>query len=319
MRLTDRTTATAVTKKDFIHIVITGDTSQSPQGSSYKAQLGQIPELYKLPTPTIRLSTQINPSPFISVPTLNRDNTVGSDVDLVNPPVIITDNVTQEQLDNHLFIEMVQYKKKRGRGGKVNGGGYVIQPRVEPGLFGGVVNVLQERIMNYYGKKITTRGGIQYDSKTGMYLSVNRENHYEIYDLNQFIDVSNYFRGKFCYFDLTYINQYGSTDLINVPIPYSNISKSSKQKILSGNSGSSYRLCYCGQISSLYVAFRYLMFDPEANGGKGQFIEGPLSQTIKVCNQYCPVLKTSINGECTVNSAFTTSTNNRLIKFSFIN
>jgi len=40
--LTDRTLATGVTLNDLIHIVITGDTSQNPAGSSYKASIGQV-------------------------------------------------------------------------------------------------------------------------------------------------------------------------------------------------------------------------------------------------------------------------------------
>lgn len=40
--LTSRTLATGVTKTDLIHIVITGDTSQSVDGSSYKATISQV-------------------------------------------------------------------------------------------------------------------------------------------------------------------------------------------------------------------------------------------------------------------------------------
>ena len=43
--LTDRTLATGVTSNDLIHIVITGDTSQNPAGSSYKATMGQVLDL----------------------------------------------------------------------------------------------------------------------------------------------------------------------------------------------------------------------------------------------------------------------------------
>jgi hypothetical protein len=43
--LTDRTLATGVTANDLIHIVITGDTSQNPAGSSYKATMGQVIDL----------------------------------------------------------------------------------------------------------------------------------------------------------------------------------------------------------------------------------------------------------------------------------
>lgn len=318
MRLTDRTTASAVTKQDFIHVVITGDTSQSPEGSSYKAQIAQIPELYKLPVPNIKLSSDGE----VSVATLNFNNTVGSDVRLINPPTIIVDNLTKEQLDNHVFIEMVQYKKKRGRknpGGfrTSKGGGYVIQPRIDDYGFG-PLNVLQDRIMNYYGKTITTRGGIQTDYQTLSPLAINRMNHYEVSGLNQVVLLSNYFEGRFTYINLSFIDSGGNDKSVSdVPVPSTNRVKSHRQRTKSGNSGTPYKLCYYGNISSLYVAFRYLMFDPEANGGKGQFVEGPLSQTIKVCNKYFPLVKTLTDGRCDVNPKFT-GTDKELIKFSFV-
>ena len=43
--LTDRTLATGVTINDLIHIVVTGDTSQNPAGSSFKATMGQVLDL----------------------------------------------------------------------------------------------------------------------------------------------------------------------------------------------------------------------------------------------------------------------------------
>ena len=45
-KLTSRTLATGATLNDLIHIVITGDTSQSAQGSSYKAKLSQLVPLF---------------------------------------------------------------------------------------------------------------------------------------------------------------------------------------------------------------------------------------------------------------------------------
>jgi hypothetical protein len=45
-KLTSRTLATGATLGDLIHIVITGDTSQNPAGSSYKASLSQLQPLF---------------------------------------------------------------------------------------------------------------------------------------------------------------------------------------------------------------------------------------------------------------------------------
>ncbi len=45
-KLTDRLMASGVTSEDLIHIVITGDTTDSPQGSSYKANIGMLTTLF---------------------------------------------------------------------------------------------------------------------------------------------------------------------------------------------------------------------------------------------------------------------------------
>ena len=44
--LTSRTLATGASLNDLIHIVITGDTSQSASGSSYKASINQLLPLF---------------------------------------------------------------------------------------------------------------------------------------------------------------------------------------------------------------------------------------------------------------------------------
>jgi hypothetical protein len=321
MRLTDRTFATGVTKQDLIHIVITGDTTDSPEGSSYKAPIGQILELYNLPVPLVKLQTIFSGSGS-EVVTLNFNNTVGSNVKLINPPKIIVQDLSQEQLDHGVFIEMVQYKMKGGKLNNSKGGGYIVQPRMEDDGFGNITNELQTRIMNYYGKTINNRGGIQtYKDAPGstIPLIVPRMNHYQVSGVNQVVQLDDYFKGRFGYSSLAYWN--GATNVLvpNIPIPFTNSSKNSKQKYKSGVLGVPYRLCYTGNLTSLYVAFRYLMFDPYSNNGKGKFIEGPLSKTIKVSNRYFPFLKTSTQGNCTVNPKFTASTNNTLIRFSFIN
>jgi hypothetical protein len=48
-KLTSRTLASGATLGDLIHIVITGDTSQDPAGSSYKANLSQLAPLFTTP------------------------------------------------------------------------------------------------------------------------------------------------------------------------------------------------------------------------------------------------------------------------------
>lgn len=45
-KLTDRQQVSALTLNDVIHVVITGDTSQSPAGSSFKAPLSFFAPLF---------------------------------------------------------------------------------------------------------------------------------------------------------------------------------------------------------------------------------------------------------------------------------
>jgi hypothetical protein len=322
MRLTDRNFATGVTKQDLIHIVITGDTTDSPEGSSYKAPVGQILELYNLPVPLVKLQTTFTGSGS-NVVTLNGNNTVGSNIKLMNPPKIITQDLSLEQINHGVFIEMVQYKMKGGSGtqNEFKGGGYIVQPRMEDDGFGNITNGLQTRIMTYYGKTINNRGGIQtYNDGSTTPLIVPRINHYQVSIQNEVVPLDDYFEGRFRYTFVEYYSGITSLGILNnVPTPHTNTSKNVKQKIKSGNSGTPYKLCYSGTLTSLYIAFRYLMFDPYSNDGKGKFIEGPLSKTIKVTNKFFPFLKTPTEGVCTVNPAFTASTNNTLIRFSFVN
>jgi hypothetical protein len=56
--LTDRTLATGVTSNDLIHIVVTGDTSQNPAGSSFKATMGQVLDLINPTTILVELIIQ---------------------------------------------------------------------------------------------------------------------------------------------------------------------------------------------------------------------------------------------------------------------
>jgi hypothetical protein len=74
-RLTDKTTATAVTLSSLVNIVNTGDTSQNSTGSSYKADLGQVANAiggYQYYTGITVSSPQIlslNTSPVTILPT----------------------------------------------------------------------------------------------------------------------------------------------------------------------------------------------------------------------------------------------------------
>ena len=318
MRLTERNLATGVTKNDLMHIVITGDTTDSPEGSSYKARVGQLLELYDLPVPLVKLQSFVSGT-TVTVNTLNNNNTVGDPITLINPPYITLRDVSIEQINHGVFIEMVQYKMKSVNNKpskfKRNGGGFVVEPRMENNGVGGVRNGLQYDIMSLYGKVITTRGGVQ--KRGANNLAVNRMNHYKVQSLNEIYNLSDYFSGRYSYRTIGYTNDGGDPDSLGgVPIPFTNASKNTSDRMKKSGNGTPYEICYNGVLTSLYVAFRYLMFDPDSNEGKGKFIEGPLSQTIKVSNKYFPFIKIIEYGNCLENPMFDEGFD--LIKFRFV-
>lgn len=108
--LTDRTLATGVTTNDLIHIVITGDTSQNPAGSSYKATMGQVLDLIN-PT-TITGGTYDSITGSI---TFYDDNggsfvvtglvTGFTDTNFANTDLTFTGNRTHNTNNNYLWIQ----------------------------------------------------------------------------------------------------------------------------------------------------------------------------------------------------------------------
>lgn len=78
-KLTDKTLAqsTAITLTTLIHIVTTGDTSQSQSGSSYKAQLNQVApviggyQYYSAVTVTSAQTLTLNSSPVSILPSIS--------------------------------------------------------------------------------------------------------------------------------------------------------------------------------------------------------------------------------------------------------
>jgi len=63
MRLTERTLATGVTLADLVHIVKPYDTTDSPEGSSYKANIGQVLAYNTFLDPTLSMPTAVGGIP----------------------------------------------------------------------------------------------------------------------------------------------------------------------------------------------------------------------------------------------------------------
>jgi len=233
---------------------------------------GETPNLslFSLPTPFLKLSNNNT-----SIETFN-----SSIVDLVNEPVISTNDLSFEQINHGVWIEMLVYRKKRkSYNGSSFKKGYVIPPDWTWDSINNVgINSLQQELLILYPTKtIMNRGG----ETQNVYQS--RPNHYKVTGNTQSINLGYYLNGRFFYKDIEYYLPDGSINVINLPIP---VSRNQQY-------GFGKRFCYDGKLIPTYLKFRYIMFDPDFNNGKGRFITGPLSSTIKITLETFPFIPTT--------------------------
>jgi hypothetical protein len=222
------------------------------------------------------------PAPFLKVS--NQDITLEtfdlSTVDLINSPIISTNDLSIEQISHGVWVEMLVYRKKRKRKGtNLYKKGFVIPPDwTWDSILGTGVNSLQQELLNLYPTKtIMNRGGETQN------VNQSRPNHYKVTGNTQSINLGYYLNGRFTYYNVAYLLSDGSPDYINLPIPVSR-----NQQYAHGR-----RFCYHSKLTPTYIKFRYIMFDPDFNGGKGRFVTGPLISTIKITLENFPFVPTT--------------------------
>jgi hypothetical protein len=217
----------------------------------------------RMPMPKISLSSE--PSTVQSYNTIVVGNTYSS-FTLYSPPVLTAMDITHDQIDSGIWIEMLLYRKKRkGRNG------YVVPTSWVDGK-----NTLTEDILQMYpNSTFTTRGG---DLDIGL---KDRPNHIKINYKNQKINLGDYFHNRFEWSTVQYRDTGGNfVSLDNCLIPVSRSRSSYFGKTIG----------YSPDYTPTYAVFRYVMWQPQENG-KGQFVTGPISQTIKITALNHPFLK----------------------------
>lgn len=86
-RLTDRQRVSGLTINDLVHVVVTGDTSQNPEGSSYKAEIGDLFATFSSHTCTYGIVTDQIDSCSGSI-TINGDLLINGSATTINTEVI---------------------------------------------------------------------------------------------------------------------------------------------------------------------------------------------------------------------------------------
>lgn len=134
-----------------------------------------------------------------------------------------------------------------------------------------------------WGNNFWVRSGVHnyVSGGTTIFMNINRPNHYKVTS-DTMIDVTPYLNGRFIEKSVGYRNTTGGTSNFTTLVPYQMQRKSKK--------GASNRFAYGSIYSNLYIAFRYVLWNPTANGGRGQIYSGPISKTLKIGHKYKPFI-----------------------------
>lgn len=272
------TTSTGITQDSLFIIEQSGVTYNIPYSGI--TQESTPSNLYNLPVPNLKLEKGT-----ISLQTLNTNN-IGFPVTLSGIPKIMPDDLSQEQIDNGVWIEMLIYRKSAGKPPKR---GFVVPPSYNwDGSIG--TNPLQDELSTLYpGVKIKNRGGLTlFAGSPATPLQISRPNHRRITDLTTPIYVGDYLNGRFREDYVRYLNSAGTpTDLLLfVPV--------SRTRVNTGRANVGTRFCYTNKLTPVYVKFRYIMFEPNLTTNKGRFITGPLSPTVKIALENFPFVPTGV-------------------------
>jgi hypothetical protein len=185
--------------------------------------------------------------------------------------------------NNRIFIEMVHYRRKnrskKGLNYVYKGSSYVI-PSKQIGGVGIDTNLPWLSSGGFWN-----RGGDHtiYDGVNSLIIGVTRSNHYEVYGHTiSTYNVYEYLSGRFEYYNVGYADTTGNTfSSIFTLIPSQGKSRGGANKPTS-------RFSYSPYLTPYYFAFRYIQWLPNANGGLGQIISGPLTKTLKITPLYFP-------------------------------
>jgi hypothetical protein len=133
-----------------------------------------------------------------------------------------------------------------------------------------------------------------------------RYNHIPVTELNKKIDLGICLNNHLSPEDVRYSNNSGAEQSIQLLI------STKKYRTYFNQSSNSWnqRYPYESNYKPLYIAFRYVVWLPNSNNGRGQIVSGPLSSTIKVRNTIFPFNtnhhQSSIHGKpvCDINNRF---------------
>ena len=233
-----------------------------------------------LPVPKVLLKTQDTDTGWDTINGISNNTEVVDQFQLYRSPIVSVMDIPQEVIDTYnVFVEMVVYKFNN------KGKSFVVPPAY---TYNSGTDTGSNPLETFLATPLKTRGGVAKVKRgsvppfTFEPLRVSRPNHYRVTTTGQQIPVYEYLNGRFSIITEEYWNHTTlSPSNINLPIPYYRIGPSP--------STSAFNLQgYFEGFKPLYIGFRYVAWDSEANDGLGDFVSGPLSETIAISSKYFP-------------------------------
>jgi hypothetical protein len=270
-----------VSSPDYNDIVIGSSVSNSNETKNFR--LGDIANLSTiLPVPKVMMVSQIynegiktfaqNESRY-SLPYIDRtvrppetNPSIGY-ADMVNFPMVMCHGFTQGDLDNKdIYCEMLVYQKPVRK----NSASYQRLVVSNNYKIAGATNSMPWQSPNFWNRMPNTAGGNLYPPET----QCNLHNWTKVTSVSQQIDIRPYLDYRFVLSQVAYTDETGIGDTVYLLCPSSVRRK--KFYCMFG------KYAYQPIFTTLKIKFRYIVWDSSANSGRGQIIEGPLSETVIV-------------------------------------
>ena len=305
-----------------------GQGPQGPPGPPGPSGTGS-GSLWVLNVPTIKLMKPTDLVPAIDIQIYNSFSGTpsGNTISLSTPPILNPKNdLSDEQITQGVWIELLVYKSANGR--KTNyfseilrkaNKGYVIPTDLQNG-----VNEFEAEIKNTYGvTKLLNRSGVQYgvNNSGGTAINIDRPNQKKITDLNTSINLTDRLNGRFIYGNnitgsvIEYTNDnVGNVAVLNATYPIGKPSHNFRFGTGSLNNYGNYKT-YDPHMKNMYIKFRYIMFNKDLNGGLGNFVVGPTTETIQITPFIWPFYYIRQEGAVTYNGITTQKFNDSTLTY----
>lgn len=229
---------------------------------------------FAMPTPNISLNT--NNENLEVFDWANNQADTAHTINIISQIICTIQDFPDDFFSNNdVYIEMVVFKRKSKKGNNlIHKSNYTV-PSPHYVTTGYTYPV--------WGSSFWTRSGSHKIilASVSQDVNIDRPNHFVVSANTQQINLTPMLNGRYFLKDVAYRDSNGVQQLQNCLIPLSGYYKGGKNKPTN-------RFAYSPFYQRMYVAFRYVVFDPKANGNRGQIYSGPLSKTIKISPKVFP-------------------------------